>query len=104
MISGQSSAFHASMNAKSATVASAGRASGSATRVKTCHSDAPSSRAASSMSRGSDRKYCRMRKIPQAATSSIDTRPATVSTSPIASTMRKRGTSSAMPGIISVPR
>src|SRR5713226_5629637 len=51
-ISGQRKLFHWSTNANTASVARAGRDSGSTTRQKIAHSPAPSSRAASSSSRG----------------------------------------------------
>ncbi len=103
-MSGQRKPFHWSTKMKSATVASAGRASGRAMRVNTRHSLAPLIRAASSRSRGTERKYCRRRKIPQTCTSSVTISPRKVSTHPSALTSRKRGMSSTIPGTMSVER
>ena len=52
------------MKAKIARLASAGLASGSSTRQKICNELAPSTRAASSYSRGIVRKNWRSRKTP----------------------------------------
>ena len=60
--SGQKNAFHVPWNWRIATADSAGVASGSITRQNVVKKPAPSIRAASSMSRGIDRKYCRIRK------------------------------------------
>ena len=103
-IRGQRNDFHASTKEKRASVAMAGRASGRAMRQKMVHSEAPSMRAASSVSRGRVEKNCRMRKMPQTETTSVDTSPAIVSTPPSASISKKRGMSRTMPGIMSAPR
>ena len=60
---GQKNAFHVPWNWRIATADSAGVASGSITRQNVVKKPAPSIRAASSMSRGIDRKYWRIRKM-----------------------------------------
>ena len=66
MISGQRKSSHAPWKVKIAVAARAGTHSGITTRQKTCHSLAPSTRAACSSSSGIDCMYCRSRKIPKA--------------------------------------
>src|SRR6478752_2293109 len=60
--SGQKNEFHVPWNWRIATADRAGVASGSITRQKVVKKLAPSIRAASSMSRGIERKYWRIRK------------------------------------------
>src|SRR5438093_1562845 len=103
-MSGQRKLFHWSTKANTARVASAGLESGSTTRQKTVHSPAPSSRAASSKSRGMVRKNCRNRKMPHTDTSSVEINPAYVSTQPSALMIRKRGIKSTTAGTISTDR
>ena len=76
MTSGQRKLFHWSTKETTASVASAGLESGRTTRRKIVHSPAPSSRAASSSSRGIVRKNWRNRKIPHTDTSSVEIKPA----------------------------
>ena len=92
------------MNASSASVITAGRASGSMTRQNSVHSPAPSSRAASSTSRGSMRKDCRINTMPKTDTSSVEISPGYVSTQPTALTSRNRGMTSSIAGSMSVAR
>src|SRR5437016_5795131 len=101
-MSGHRKLFHWFANANTATVASAGLERGSTTRQKMVHSPAPSSRAASSRSRGIVRKTCRSRKIPHTDTSSVEISPAYVSTHPRALMIRKRGMSTPTAGPTSV--
>ena len=103
-MSGHKKLFHWSTNASTASVASAGFESGSTTRQKTVHSPAPSSRAASSKSRGMVRKNCRSIKIPHTETSSVEISPAYVSTQPRALMIKKRGTRSTATGTRSTDR
>ncbi len=63
-ISGQTNEFHEPMKLKSASVTSAGRASGTATFQSTPQVLAPSITAASKISFGILRKNCRTRKMP----------------------------------------
>ena len=62
-MTGQKKPFQVPWNWRIATAASAGPASGSITRQNVVKKPAPSIRAASSRSRGIDRKYWRIRKI-----------------------------------------
>ena len=59
--------------------------SGSMTRVKICHSDAPSTRADCSSSWGSSEKNARMKKVPNdmPVEASTSTAPGSVSSSPM---------------------
>ena len=66
-VSAKRNSFQFCRKRKIATVASAGRVSGSMTRAKIRNSPAPSSRAASSSSRGSPSKNPFMMKVPKAS-------------------------------------
>src|SRR4029453_420622 len=66
-VSAKRNSFQFCRNKKIATVASAGRVSGSTPRAKIRNSPAPSSRAASSSSRGSPSKNPFMMKVPKAS-------------------------------------
>src|SRR5207245_1388397 len=103
-MSGQRKLFHWSAKAITASVASAGFESGSTTRQNTVHSPAPSSRAASSKSRGMVRKHCRSRKIPHTETSSVEISPVYESTQPRALMIKKRGTRSTTTGTMRTDR
>ena len=54
------------MNSSTAIVSTAGLASGRITRHRVNHEEAPSSRAASTSYRGTDRKYVRIQNVPNA--------------------------------------
>src|SRR5438445_4627910 len=70
-VSANRNSFQFCRNKKIATVESAGRVSGSITRAKILNSPAPSSRAASSSSRGSPSKNPFMMKVPKASPNAV---------------------------------
>jgi hypothetical protein len=102
-ISGQTRSFHAPSRVKIASVARAGLASGSTIRQKTPNVLHPSIRAASSSSRGSDRKNWRIRKMPNAEASHGTNAAPRVSIRCSRANITYVGTRSSWMGIITVP-
>ena len=67
--SGSRNSFHVHMNTSTIIVSTAGRPSGRTTRHSVDQLDAPSSRAASTSDRGTDRKNARIQNVPNATDS-----------------------------------
>jgi len=87
-ISGHTRSFQEPSRVKMASVARAGLASGRTIRQKTPKVVQPSMRPASSSSRGSERKNCRIRKMPNAEASQGTNAAARVSTTPSRANIR----------------
>ncbi len=82
--SGQKKLFHAYRNVNVASVASCGTVAGTIMRSRICQREAPSMKAASSISFGMVIKACRMRNVPYAVKIHGMISEATRSTQPMA--------------------
>ena len=102
MTSGKMKAFQYRWNVKIASTASAGRESGTMMWRYTCHSDAPSTRAACSSSVGNVWMNCFMRKTPKTSARPGRMTPGYVSSRPSARRMKKTGISVTCAGTVSV--
>ena len=103
-MTGQKKSFQAVMNVSIPSTAMPGRAIGS-TMLHTVRSDvAPSTRAASISSSGSDCiRYCRMKNTPKAVTSDGRITDGSVPASPRSAMIEYSGTTDRLGGIIIVP-
>src|SRR5690625_852347 len=101
---GHSRLFHANRTVMIVSALSEGLVSGSITRQNICHGEAPSRRAASSISDGSPRKACRIKNVPKALNTPGAAIPHTVFIRPRFCTISNCGIKNAWVGTIRIDR